>query len=115
MAKNEYDVIVVGAGFGGSTCAALLAKQGLKILLLDKNARAGGKALSLSKGGFSYSPWVIIPAPALGNLFEVVLKELGMENKVELVTAGVQGARFKSSSGQYVLAPQMPLGEMDPD
>ena len=115
MGKNEYDVIVVGAGFGGSTCAALLAKQGLRVLLLDKNARAGGKALSLSKGGFSYSPWVIIPAPALGNLFEVVLKELGMENKVELVTPRVQGARFKSSSGQYILAPQMPPGEMDPD
>ena len=29
MAKANYDVIVIGAGFGGSPCAALLAKRGL--------------------------------------------------------------------------------------
>jgi phytoene dehydrogenase-like protein len=40
MAKSDYDVIVVGAGFGGSSCAGLLTKQGLKVLLLEKNARA---------------------------------------------------------------------------
>ena len=34
MAKGSYDVIMVGAGFGGSSCAALLAKRGLKVLLL---------------------------------------------------------------------------------
>jgi len=44
LAEESYDVIVVGAGLGGSTCAALLAKRRLNVLLLDKNARAGGKA-----------------------------------------------------------------------
>jgi len=38
MAK-KYDVIVVGAGPGGATCSALLAKWGLKTLLVDKNAQ----------------------------------------------------------------------------
>ncbi|MBW1762855.1 MAG: FAD-dependent oxidoreductase [Deltaproteobacteria bacterium] len=46
MADNSYDVIIIGAGFGGSSCAGLLAKRGLKVLLLDKNANAGGKAMS---------------------------------------------------------------------
>ena len=37
MDKNiEYDVIVVGAGPGGSTCASLLAKSGLKTILVEK-------------------------------------------------------------------------------
>lgn len=115
MEKSKYDVIVVGAGFGGSTCAGLLAKRGLKVLLLEKNVRAGGKAMAITKRGFTYSPWVLIPAPSLGNLFEVALKELGMENKVELVAAEVQGARYRTSSGQYLLAPQMPAGEIDPN
>ena len=43
MSRESCDVIVVRAGFGSSTCAALLAKWGLKVLLLKKNARAGGK------------------------------------------------------------------------
>ena len=36
MAKKEYDVIVVGAGPGGSTCATFLGQKGYKVLLLDK-------------------------------------------------------------------------------
>ncbi len=88
MAKGNYDVIMIGAGFGGSSCAALLAKRGLKVLLLEKNARAGGKAMVMSKGGFTHTIWVVITAPTQGNKFDVVLKELGMEDKVELVTSG---------------------------
>ena len=35
--KTKYDVITIGAGYGGITVSALLAKAGLKVLLLDKN------------------------------------------------------------------------------
>jgi prolycopene isomerase len=104
--SDSYDVIVVGAGFGGSSSAALLAKRGLKVLLLDKNAKAGGKAMAFSKGGFTYTAWVVIAAPTMGNVFEVVLKELGMEKKVELVAPGIQGAMFKQASGKWTVGPQ---------
>ena len=43
LVNSKYDVIVVGAGPGGSTTAALLARRGLRVLLLDKNERAGGR------------------------------------------------------------------------
>jgi phytoene dehydrogenase-like protein len=109
MAKADYEVIVVGAGFGGSSCAALLAKHGLKVLLLEKNARAGGKAMSLSKRGFNYTAWVVITAPAVDNMFEAVLKQLGIEDRVELVTPDPSGgAIFKNSRGKYVPMPPMP-------
>ncbi|MFW6126346.1 MAG: NAD(P)-binding protein [Chloroflexota bacterium] len=54
MRGGAYDVIVVSAGPGGATCAGLLAKAGLRTLLVDKNDRAGGKALTLSSKGFTY-------------------------------------------------------------
>ena len=88
--SNSYDVIVVGAGFGGASSAALLAKRGLKVLLLDKNAKAGGKAMAISKGGWTYTAWLVVSAPVQNNVLEAVLKEVGMEGKVEFVTPGVQ-------------------------
>jgi len=97
MAQADYEVIVVGAGFGGSSCAALLARRGLKVLLLEKNAKAGGKAMSISKKGFTYTAWVVITAPAVENMFEAVLKQLGIEDRVELVTPDPSGGATRAT------------------
>lgn len=44
--EAEHDVIVVGAGIGGLTAGALLARRGLKVLVLDQQRRAGGYCTS---------------------------------------------------------------------
>ena len=80
---ERYDVIVVGAGPGGTTCSALLAKWGLKVLLIDKNAQVGGKAMTLSKNGFKYELWPILACPSTDTVFEAVLEELGMPDRVQ--------------------------------
>ena len=41
MLKDEYDVVVVGAGPGGSITAMHLAKHGLKVALLEKRQEIG--------------------------------------------------------------------------
>lgn len=115
-AEQSFDAIVIGAGFGGASCAGLLAKRGLKVLVIEKNARAGGKAMSISKNGFTCSPWVIIGAPVVGNLYQVVLDELGVSDLAKILVPGTQGSLFKTSSGEYKRLPQMPEGvAMDPN
>ena len=47
---DHYDVIVIGAGLGGLTAAALLAKAGRKTLLIERNYGVGGAASTYKSG-----------------------------------------------------------------
>ena len=49
---NDYDVIIIGAGVGGLTSAALLAKEGLKVLVLERLERVGGCCSNYDVNGF---------------------------------------------------------------
>jgi prolycopene isomerase len=115
MAEESYDAIVIGAGFGGSSCAGLLAKSGRKVLLVEKNRKAGGKAMSLSKNGHTYTAWVVIGAPVEGNLYQKVLDELEVADLATLAIPGVQGSIYKSVQGKYKMLPDMPVGQTDPN
>jgi electron transfer flavoprotein-quinone oxidoreductase len=41
--RIEFDVIVIGAGLAGSTAAAVAARQGLKVALIERGQDPGGK------------------------------------------------------------------------
>jgi len=41
---TDYDVVVIGAGHNGLAATAVLAKRGLRVLCLEKNAYVGGMA-----------------------------------------------------------------------
>ncbi len=44
---DEWDAVVVGAGVGGLSAAVLLAQVGMETLLIEKDDRVGGRAMSL--------------------------------------------------------------------
>jgi carotene isomerase len=47
--RDHYDVVVVGAGIGGLTAAALLAKRGLKVLVLEQHYIPGGVCTAIRR------------------------------------------------------------------
>lgn len=55
---SDYDVVVVGAGIGGSGVAALLAQRGRKVLLIERNPKVGGKCTSFERDGFKVPTYV---------------------------------------------------------
>jgi len=42
--RPEYDVIIIGSGLGGLTCANMLARGGHSVLLLEQHSNLGGLA-----------------------------------------------------------------------
>ena len=48
--KQEYDLVVIGAGAAGLLCAGTAAEEGLSVLLLEKNHKVGRKLLITGKG-----------------------------------------------------------------
>jgi C-3',4' desaturase CrtD len=50
----DCEVVVVGGGIGGLTVAALLARRGVNVCLLERESRVGGCAASFDKFGYSF-------------------------------------------------------------
>ena len=52
--SHDFDMIIIGAGFGGIATALTLAQAGKKILLLEKLNYAGGCAGTFVKKGYPF-------------------------------------------------------------
>lgn len=81
---DKYDVIVIGSGLGGSVCAALLAKAGVKTLLLEKNSRPGGKVMGISVNGFQSELWPTFGIPMEAGPFVDAFRMLGIADKLDI-------------------------------
>src|SRR5580704_1142593 len=62
----RYDAIIVGSGIGGLFCGNILAKAGLKILLLERHYMLGGFCSTFRRRGFVFDAATHF-YPLLGN------------------------------------------------
>jgi phytoene desaturase len=77
---EKYDAIVIGSGIGGLFCGNLLAKAGLKVLLLERHYMLGGFCSTFRRKGFIFDAATHF-YPLLGNpttLTGKLLEELGI-------------------------------------
>ena len=51
---TDYDVIVVGAGCGGLSAGALLAKEGRRVLVVEQGSRVGGCCSTFEADGYRF-------------------------------------------------------------
>ena len=83
---KRYDAIVIGAGMGGLTAAALLAKKGLKVLLLEKEEQVGGYVVSFKRHGFTFdATGAFVGGCHEGGELYQILKEIGAYEEIEFI------------------------------
>ena len=82
-AHNEYDVIVVGSGIGWLSCASFLAKNGVKVLVLEQNAHVGGYCSSYERNGFTFQAGAHDISGVENGMISMLLDTLGL-NKDDL-------------------------------
>ena len=51
---ERYDVVIIGAGIGGLACGALLAREGMKVLIAERHARVGGFVADYERKGYRF-------------------------------------------------------------
>jgi prolycopene isomerase len=83
---KAYDTIVIGAGMGGLTAAALLAKKGLKVLLLEKEDQVGGYVVSFKRHGFTFdATGAFVGGCHEGGEFYQILNEIGARDQISFI------------------------------
>jgi len=68
-------IVVIGAGLGGLSTAALLAREGFPVTLLEKNDSPGGRARTFCADGFRFDmgpSWYLMP-----EVFQRFFEEFG--------------------------------------
>jgi len=87
--RDRYDVVVVGSGIGGLTSAALLARAGLDVLVVERHDRVGGCSHSFRRGRYLFDSAVHIVggcepvAYEGGGLIHQLLSVLGVRERLE--------------------------------
>ncbi|SHI90554.1 Phytoene dehydrogenase-related protein [Dethiosulfatibacter aminovorans DSM 17477] len=89
---NKFDSIIIGSGVGGLSTALLLANEGKKVLVLEKNELLGGRLTSYTRDGFTVDLGVHVISRSnkgpLGEVFDRVGLETGLEfQKLRPVTS----------------------------
>ena len=52
--KDKYDILIVGSGLGGLVSAALLSKEGMRVLVLEQNQQFGGNLQTFERKGIHF-------------------------------------------------------------
>jgi prolycopene isomerase len=100
--REFYDVIIVGAGIGGLTAAALLSKAGLSVCVLEKEPHVGGYLAGFRRKLFVFDTaihWLNQYGP--GGMLEKLFKAIGNDYPRAVEQQRIR--RYKGEKFDYLL------------
>ena len=100
--NDYYDVIVIGAGIGGLTAAALLSKAGLSVCVLEKEPHVGGYLAGFKRKHFIFDTaihWLNQFGP--DGILDKLFKAIGSDHPKAVEQNRIR--RYKGESFDYLL------------
>lgn len=100
----KYDAIIIGAGLGGLTTAATLAKKGKKVIILEQHFIVGGCATVFERHGIRFEvglhemDW----GKSGKNMKEIIFKKLGILKTLPMIKLP-EAWRIKTESTEYTI------------
>jgi len=106
--NNTYDIVVVGAGLGGLLSAVILAKEGMKVCVIEKDKQVGGclQTFSVEKKVFD-SCVHYIGGLGEGHTLNRIFSYAGIMDKLQLNSYDVNAfdkIAFGNTTTEYPLA-----------
>lgn len=84
--KEKYDVVIVGAGIGGLTAGAYLAKYGLSVLIVDQHYVPGGFCTIFKREGFKFDIGVhYLGSIDTGSVIGRVIHDLNLSDSLDFI------------------------------
>ncbi len=82
----KYDIIIIGAGLGGLTAGAKLAKEGKKVLLIEQHSQPGGCATTFKRKNYILEVGLHeMDGPSPRDMKNKIFTELEVFNNVEFI------------------------------
>ena len=82
----KYDIIIIGAGLGGLTAGAKLAREGKKVLLIEQHDKPGGCATTFKRGDFTMEVGLHeMDGPLTGDMKSRIFNEFDVFGNIEFI------------------------------
>lgn len=101
--KNNKKIIIIGGGIGGLSTAALLAKNGHKVTVLEKNECLGGRARRYKEAGYVFDmgpSWYMMP-DVFRSYFKILDKNI--DDYLNLIKLPIHYKVFYDNNNNYTI------------